>query len=44
MKTTRQLNRNFQFAFRTATLIVIAVGAICYRGLIASCESDESEQ
>jgi PAS domain S-box-containing protein len=40
MKTTPRLNRSVQFAFGSATLTLLVVGAVSYRGIVASSESD----
>ena len=40
MKTTPRLNRSVQFAFGSATLTLLMVGAVSYRGIVASSESD----
>jgi PAS domain S-box-containing protein len=40
MKTTPRLNRSVQFAFGSAILTLLVVGAVSYRGIVASSESD----
>ncbi len=40
MKTTPRLNRKVQLAFGSALLTLLVVGAISYRGIVASSESD----
>ncbi len=40
MKTTPRLNRSVQFAFGSAILTLLVVGAGSYRGIVASSESD----
>jgi PAS domain S-box-containing protein len=40
MKSTPRLNRSVQFAFGSAILTLLVVGAVSYRGIVASSESD----
>jgi len=40
MKTTPRLNRSVPFAFGSAILTLLVVGAVSYRGIVASSESD----
>ncbi len=40
MQTTYRLNRKVQLAFGSALLTLVLVGAVSYRGLAASSESD----
>ena len=40
MHTTYRLNRRVQLAFGSALLTLLVVGAVSYRGLAASRESD----
>jgi PAS domain S-box-containing protein len=40
MKTTSQLNRKVQLAFGSALVTLLIVGAISYRSIVASSESD----
>jgi hypothetical protein len=41
MKTKSQLNRKVQLAFAAAIITMLAEGTICYRGLVATVESDQ---
>jgi CHASE3 domain sensor protein len=40
LKAMSRLNRKVQFAFGSALLTLLFVGAVCYRGIAASGESD----
>jgi CHASE3 domain sensor protein len=40
MKTPSRLNRRVQFGFGSAILTLLVVGAVSYRGVVASSESD----
>src|SRR5579863_2908650 len=44
MKTIFQLNWKVQLAFGSALLIILLVGAVSYRSILASGESDQSVQ
>jgi hypothetical protein len=41
MKTKSQLHRKVQLAFAAAIITMLAEGTICYRGLVATVESDQ---
>ena len=40
MKAKSSLNRKVQFAFGSAILVLLVAGAISYRGMVVSHESD----